>query len=159
MQPVAPFPQDEPQGSPPPDRNFDASYNPRGEFSLLETDTLKIPPEGLEGIRAKTGLKESIYCYEIMVPLKKIGVSLNGTSTAGSKISLGIEVAGVSEEEKARMKEMMADRAKRGRSGGGMGGGRSGGGMRSGGFPGGRRGEMPDMNGKELWFTVTLAAR
>jgi hypothetical protein len=159
MQPVAPFPQDEPHGSPPPDRNFDASYNPRGEFSLLETDTLKIPPQGLEGIRAKTGLKESIYCYEIMVPLKKIGVSLNGTSIAGSKISLGIDVADVSEEEKARMKEMMAERVNRGRSGGGMGGGRPGGGMRGGGPPNGRPGGMEDMDGKELWFTVTLAAR
>jgi hypothetical protein len=160
-QAVAPFPPDGPPGSPPPNQNFDASYKPRGEFSLLETDTLKIPPEGLKGIQGKTGVKESIYCYEIMVPLKKIGVSLNGNGTAGSKRSLGIEVAGVSEEEKARMKEMMAEKADRGRPGGGMGGGRPAAGMRGSGDgpPDGKLAGMPNMDGKELWFTVILATR
>jgi hypothetical protein len=96
----------------------------------------------------------------LKVPLgKNENSSYTLVTSNKNKIKLGIELAAVSEEEQAKMKEMMAERGGRGRPGGGMqGGGMRGGGMRGGGAPqGGRPRGIPNMDGKEIWFTVYVA--
>ncbi|MEE9117208.1 MAG: hypothetical protein V3U02_01260, partial [Calditrichia bacterium] len=77
-------------------------------------------------------------------------------------IKVGLEIVGMSEEEKENLKTEMEERQKS-MQGGDMGGhGRGGmkGGMRGGGKRGGgNRPQMPDMDGEEYWITVQLAVK
>ncbi|NOQ97869.1 MAG: hypothetical protein GQ561_06860 [Calditrichae bacterium] len=137
------------------------TFQPGGIFSLIAQDTVELGGTDIHGCKTKVDLKEGVYCYELSIPIAKNENSPYALVLSNkSKIKLGIELAAVSEEEQAIIKEMMAEREGRGRSGGGMGGGGlRGGGMRGGGggSRGGRPGGMPDMDGKEIWFTVSLA--
>ena len=77
-------------------------------------------------------------------------------------IKVGLEIVGMSEEEKENLKAEMEERQKS-MQGGDMGWhGRGGtkGGMRGGGKRGGgNRPQMPDMDGEEYWITVQLAVK
>jgi len=89
---------------------------------------------------------------------------------SGDEVKLGLELGGMSDEDrKAMMQEMGGMRGAGGRSGGGMGGrsggdmgGRRGGGM--GGRPGGMQGGQGPSGGsglekQEMWFTMVLAVK
>ncbi|MCK4558761.1 MAG: hypothetical protein KAV45_03185 [Calditrichia bacterium] len=77
-------------------------------------------------------------------------------------IKVGLEIVGMSEEEKENLKAEMEEQRKSmqegdmgGRGRGGMRGGMRGGGIRG----GGNRPQMPDMDGEEYWITVQLAVK
>ena len=115
----------------------------------------------LEGPAAGSAYENGVFCYEFKLP-----IPINIES--GGEIKLGLELGGMSDEDrKAMMQEMGGMRGAGGRSGGGM-GGRTGGGMggRRGGGMGGRPGGMQGGQGpaggsglekQEMWFTVVLA--
>jgi hypothetical protein len=130
------------------------SFQPEGIFSLISQDTVELTEMAASGVETNRDVSEGVFCFELKVPLgKKENLPYTLVTSNTNKIQLGIELAAVSEEEQARMKEMMAERREQGRPGGMRGGGvRGGGGPRN-----GRPGGMPDMDGKEMWFTVTLA--
>ncbi len=156
-----------------PQMNARQSFESHGVFSLETSDTVSIPPDGLNGVEAKAGFLDGIYCYEIKVPLQTDDNSAYALQVLpGKKINLGIEIAPVSKEEQDRIKEMISERQKNGSGpAGGHGGGMRGGGMPGGGMPGG---DMPDggmrgggfrggngmmsgMVGQEIWLNVVLA--
>ncbi len=133
-----------------------------GKFHLAKNDTLTpIPLKDIPGFDAAADQKNGVYCFEFSIPLS----SENGSPyylkklTDGS-IKVGLEIIGISEDEKEKIKAEMEEQrsAMQGRSRGGPGmggmkGGRRGGGMRG----GGNRPQMPDMDGEEYWISVQLA--
>jgi hypothetical protein len=133
-----------------------------GSFSLITKDTVEIPQDGLEGIRAAVNFRQGSYFYEFSIPLHQNGASPYAINISlKQKVKLGIEIAPVSEEEKERIEEMMKEKGQRMQGGSGRGGGMPGGGMRGAGMKGGgMRGPghlMPEMDEKEMWMTVLLA--
>jgi uncharacterized membrane protein YgcG len=143
---------------------MDQASEPNGSFSLISKDTVEIPQDGIEGIRAAVDFQQGLYCYEFSIPIYKNEVYPYAIKISSKqKVKLGVEIAPVSEEEKERIEEMMKERRQSRQGGSGRGGGMPGGGMRGGGMKGGgMRGggpgrQIPDMDGKEMWMTVLLA--
>lgn len=139
------------------------SIEPRGIFTLAKNDSITgISIDEIAGFEAVAAMKDNMYCYEFTVPLSlREGLLFSLDASGKREIKIGLEISGMSEEEKERIKEEMA--SKRGSSGSG-GSGMRGGGMKGGGGKGmrgnGMRGggpQMPDMDGEEYWITVNLA--
>jgi len=132
------------------------TFQPKGVFSLITQDTVEITGTDISGSEAQVDVREGVFCYEISILIDKIE-NLPRTLFVSDKnlIKLGFEIAAMSEEDQVQMKEMLAERVDQSRPRGGRGGsGMRGGG---GGTKGGRPGGMPDRDGKEIWFTVSLA--
>jgi len=106
----------------------------------------------LDGPAAGSAYENGVFCYEFKMP---IPISIE----SGDEVKLGLELGGMSDEDrKAMMQEMGGMRGSGGRRGGGM-GGRPGG---MGGRPGGMRGGERPSGGsgfekQEMWFTIVLA--
>lgn len=142
---------------------------PTGNFTLSRKDTLtSIPVADIAGWQAAAGFADGLYTYEFQVPLKPlVNSAYYPDVTKGQKIKVGLEIPGMSKDEIEAMKGKMDERGAAGMKGsgsrgggmsGGMRGGSRAGGMRGSGSPGGGR-QMPDMDGKEVWITVTLAEK
>ena len=136
---------------------------PKGQFTLAKNDSLTgISIKETAGFYASAGYEDGLYCYEFSIPLTPTEGSVNYLKiSAANKIRIGLEISGLSEEEKKELKEQMADRSSAGMRGGGMdrgrpGAGMPGGRMRGGGMRGVNR-SMPDMDGEENWISVSLA--
>lgn len=136
---------------------------PDGKFHLAKNDTLtSIRLKEVPGFKAAADQNNGIYCFEFSIPLiSEIGFSENFNLSTDGSIKVGLEIVGMSKEEKEIMEAQMEER-RNAMQGGGRGGGRSGGGlkggMRGGGRPGGgERPQMPDMDGEEYWISVNLA--
>jgi uncharacterized membrane protein YgcG len=133
------------------------SIPPQGSFLLaINYSIIEKSIEKIDGLAAATGYENGLYCYEFGIPLvstDNLPYVLN--VSAKKEIKIGMEILAISAEERAKMKEKMAERGSGGMRGGGMkgGGGRRGGGMRG----GGGMQAMPDMDGEEFWMTVHLA--
>ena len=113
----------------------------------------------LEGPAAGSDYENGVFCYEFKIPIPISTVS-------GNEVKLGLELGGISDEDrKAMMQEMGGMRGEGGRPGGRMGGRPGGMGGRPGGMggrPGGMRGGERPAGGfgfekQEMWFTVVLA--
>jgi hypothetical protein len=129
---------------------------PEGSFHVMKDDTNEIPESGFKGILAAADFINGLYCYEFQVPLFTQSSSPYTLHTPlGNKLKIGFEIQPVSEEEKEQIKEIMKEREQEAS-------GMRGGGMHRGRMPGGRMGRdktghsMPDLDGKEVWFTVLL---
>ena len=137
---------------------------PKGQFTLAKNDSLTgISIKETAGFYASAGYEDGLYCYEFSIPLTPTEGSVNYLKiSAANKIRIGLEISGLSEEEKKEIEEQMAERRGSGMRDGGMGGDRRGGGMPGGGMRGGgmRAGNrsMPDMDGEKIWISVTLAS-
>ncbi len=142
--------------------------NQTGIFTLVKSngDAEGLSGLGMMGLEAAADYEAGIFSYEFSVPLNRpFGNGMILSIPESSKIKSCLEIGGMSKEDKAGMKERMADRGRGGTGAGGgisggIGGGRQGGGM-GGMRPGGGKrggGQMPDMDGKELWINVLLAA-
>jgi hypothetical protein len=136
---------------------------PKGQFTLAKNDSLMgIPIKETAGFFASAGYQDGLYCYEFSIPLTQVNGSIDYLKISdANEIKIGLEISGLSEDEKKEIEEQMAERKGSGMRGGGRGGGQRGGGMRGsgmrgGGMRGGNR-SMPDMNGQENWISVTLA--
>lgn len=132
---------------------FSADLPDFGKIRIIENkEERDIPENNLIGPAAASGLSSGYYCYEFRMPIP-INVEL------GKKIKVGLELGGLSNENKEKMRGDMESggRSGGGRSGGGMGGGR--GGMRGGGRPGGMLQPGSGLEKQELWFDVVLATR
>ena len=146
------------------DRYQALSYEPKGQFTLAKNDSLTgIFLDDIIGFEASAGYSDGLYCYEFAVPLTQMEETPYYLDISNTEsILIGLEISGMSEEEKEKLKEEMANRRGSGMRGGGRGGrsggGRGGGGMRGGGMRSGGR-QMPDMDGKEYWITVMLATK
>ena len=140
---------------------------PRGRFAIAQNNAITdLSVNDFPGVNAAAGLDRGLYCFEFSMALKKFPDVIHYLDVkTGGIISIGMEIAGVSEEDQERIKKEMEKSRESmgsGRGGGKPSGGRSGGGMRGGGGRGGggMRGggpQMPDMDGEEIWFTVKLA--
>ena len=137
---------------------------PKGKFTLAKNDSLTIIPlRDIAAFEAAADSKDGIFCYEFSIPLTCAEGSPYYLNISNQKIiKVGLEIVGMSEEEKENLKAEMEERQKS-MQGGDMGGhGRGGmkGGMRGGGKRGGgNRPQMPDMDGEEYWITVQLAVK
>lgn len=139
-----------------------------GRIFIIEGDQKTERDEiALEGPVAGSAYNDGVFCYEFKLPIP-IGIK------NGKELKVGLELGGLSKEDRAAMRQEMGEMPGRGeRTDGGeppdgdMGGrpgGRSGrpGGM--GGRPGGMRGgEGPagaqGYEKQEVWFTVVLAEK
>lgn len=137
---------------------------PKGKFTLAKNDSLTIIPlRDIAAFEAAADSKDGIFCYEFSIPLTSAEGSPYYLNISNQKIiKVGLEIVGMSEEEKENLKAEMEERQKSmqggdmgGRSRGGMKGGMRGGGKRG----GGNRPQMPDMDGEEYWITVQLAVK
>jgi len=140
------------------------SIKPNGKFTLAKNDTLtKILISDLPAFEAAAASKDGIFCYEFSIPLTSMDGSPYYLNLSDQKnIKVGLEIVGMSEEEKEKLKAEMEER-QNSMKGGNM-GGRSGGGMRGGMRGGGKHGggsrpQMPDMDGEEYWISVQLAKK
>jgi uncharacterized membrane protein YgcG len=135
---------------------------PKGDFTLANNESLFIMPlTDQPGFNAAADENEGIFCFEFSIPLTPESGSPHHLKTSDlQQIKVGLEIAGMSEEEKENLKAEMEDRRGSmqgsGKGGRGMGGMR-GGGRRGGG--GGNRPQMPDMDGEEYWISVKLATQ
>ncbi len=138
--------------------NKQPAFIPAGIFTLAQKDSIEDGAEinSIPGLEAAAGHENGFYCFEFRILLnehektnRSLQVSKNG------KIKACLEIGAMSEEDKERMQEMMAQRSGNGGRGGGMKGGGGRGGM--GGNKGGSRMQAPDTDGEEIWMTVTLA--
>ncbi len=136
---------------------------PKGQFTLAKNDSLTgISIKETAGFYASAGYQDGLYCFEFSIPLTPTNGSIGYLKiSAANEIMIGLEISGLNEEKKKEIEEQMAERRGTGMRGGGMdrgrpGAGMPGGGMRGGGMRGGNR-SMPDMDGEEIWISVTLA--
>jgi hypothetical protein len=146
--------------------NTQQNMEPTGEFFLAKNKTdsdQKI--SDVPGFSAAAAYANDLYCYEFSFPLTKNVSDMEYLDISENmSISVGLEIAGMTAEEKEKMKEQLTTRREGGRSGGGMAGGmrggmgvggKNGGGRRS----GGQLPQLPDIDGEEYWVTVQLAAK
>jgi len=139
------------------------SLFPRGRFSLAQNDAITdLAINDILGVNAAAGLDNGLYCFEFSMTLRRFPDIVHYLDVnAGGTISVGMEIAGVSEEDQERLKKEMEKN--RESMGSGRGGGRGGGSGRAGGRgSGGMRGggqQMPDMDGEEMWVTVKMAQK
>jgi uncharacterized membrane protein YgcG len=78
------------------------------------------------------------------------------------KIKVGLEIVGMTEEEKDKLEVEMEERRSEmqdGNTGGRSGGGRRGGMRGSGNRGGGSMPKLPDMDGEEYWIAVKMAKK
>lgn len=141
---------------------------PSGNFTFARKDTLTgMPVSEMKGWQAAAGFADGLYTYEFQVPLERLADSTPYLNISGKqKIKVGLEIAAMTREERAALKEQMAGRddammAGGGRRGGGMSGGMRGAGRGGRGASGGPsgRGLRQDTGAKEMWITVTLAQK
>jgi hypothetical protein len=137
------------------------SETPTGTFKLAKNDSLlEILIDDVTGFAAAAGYQEGLYTYEFSMPITTVNGSPYYLDLSRSQsIKVGMEIAGISDQEKAKIKEGMENRRKSDMpSGGGRmpGGGMRGGSKRGGGMRGGEP-QMPDMDGEQYWVTVKLA--
>jgi hypothetical protein len=139
---------------------------PTGKFQLAKNDTLTlIHITDIPGFDAAADQNNGIFCFEFSIPLtSETGSVFYLNKNNSQNIKVGLEIPGLSEEEKERINEEMEERrsAMQGGNTGarGMGGKQSGmrGGRRGGGRSGGGdRPQMPDMDGEAYWISVKLA--
>ncbi len=142
-----------------------------GTFYLVNEDSAELAIEASNAIKVAVDYQNYTYSYEFRIPLREDKNSPVAVNARSKKINVGLEIAGVDEETRQQIKEMMEERrnAMRGRGGGGF-GGPPGGGVGFGNRPprgGGRSGPLggmrnPDdllksLDAKEVWITVRLA--
>jgi hypothetical protein len=146
----------EQQGQPP----FQ-SAKPGGKFTLAKNNSLTATPiADLTSFEAAADAKDGVFCYEFSIPLIPLDGSPYYLNLSDQKIKVGLEIVGMTEEEKENLKAEMEER--RGSMQGGNMGGRSGGGRKGGMRDGGKRGggsrpQMPEMDGEEYWISIHLA--
>lgn len=140
-----------------------APQKPAGKFQLAKNDTLTlIPLIDIPGFNAAADQNHGIFCFEFSIPIAiETGSPYDLNKFNDGSIKVGLEIVGISEEEKEMLEAQMEERRSE-MQGGSRGGGRSGGGMRGGMRGGGRPGgdgrpQMPDMDGEEYWTSVKLA--
>jgi len=130
-----------------------------GMIRLIErAEKRDMPADNPEGLAAGSALSQGYYTFEFRLPLP---ISV----TDGDNMNLCLELGGMSDEEKAKMKESMPGGGREdgppagGRPGGGMGGRPGGGqgGMRGGGRPGGMTPPGQGLEKQELWFAIQRA--
>ena len=101
---------------------------------------------------------EGIFCFEFSIPLvPESGSPYHLEISDQRPVKMGFEIAGMSEEEKENLKTKMEERQGSMQGGGRDMGGMSGGGRRRG--AGGKRPQMPDMDGEDYWISVKLATQ
>ena len=140
-----------------------------GNFYLLTADTTEIPPEGVKQVMAAATYQDYAYCYEFRIPLTESPATPYAVNAAsGKSVKIGFEIAGVDEETRQQIEDMMRERrdAMRGQGGGfGAPGGGGGFGNRP---PGGARGPggsaagspedmVASLDAREIWLNVQLA--
>lgn len=125
-----------------------------GRIMIIQGDEKTERDESsFDGPAAGSTYQNGVFCYEFKLPIP-ISTEL------GKKLKLGLELGGISDEDRKAMMQEMG-----GRPGGGMGGRPGGMGGRPGGMggrPGGMRGGERSTGGfgfekQEMWFTVVLA--
>jgi uncharacterized membrane protein YgcG len=136
-----------------------------GKFYLANNDTLtSLRLKDIPGFDAAADQNNAVYCFEFSIPLtSETGSPYDLNKFNDGSIKVGLEIVGISEEEKEILEAQMEERRSvmqggsrgGGRSGGGMKGGRRGGGKRG----GGNRPQMPDMDGEDYWISVKLATQ
>ncbi len=131
---------------------------PKGQFTLAKNDSLTgILIKDIEGFYTSAGYEDGLYCYEFSIPLTPTNGSLDYLKIFDEKeVMIGLEISGLSEEEKKELKEQMDEGRGSGMRSGGKGRGGPGGGRRGGRMRSGNR-SMPDMDGDENWICVILA--
>ncbi len=132
---------------------------PKGKFTLAKNDSLTtIPLRDITTFEAAADSKDGIFCYEFSIPLTSAEGSPYYLNISNQKtIKVGLEIVGISEEEKENLIAEMDERRKSMQ--GGKVSGRGRGGMKGGMRGGGNRPQMPDMDGEEYWITVQLAVK
>jgi len=127
-----------------------------GRITIIQGDEKTERDESsFDGPAAGSSYQNGVFCYEFRLPIP-ISVEL------GKKLKLGLELGGISDEDRKAMMQELG-----GRPGGGIGGrpgdrgGRPGG---MGGRPGGMRGRERPSGGfgfekQEIWFNVLLAKK
>ncbi|MFZ5516677.1 MAG: hypothetical protein ACOY90_08570 [Candidatus Zhuqueibacterota bacterium] len=143
---------------------FGADLPEFGKIRMIErSDKRDLSANNPDGPAAGSALSNGYYTFEFRLPLP---VSVTGDD----KMNLCLELGGMSNEEKAKMREAMPGGGREdgppegGRPGGGMGGRPGGmdggqGGMRGGGRPGGMTQPGQGLEKQELWFAIQLAAQ
>jgi hypothetical protein len=140
------------------------SPKPKGIFKVAKNDSLtSIPLKDFPVFDAAADERDGIFCFEFSIPLTpESGAPYYLNLTGQIKIKAGLEIVGMSEEEKENLKAEMEEQRNSmkgenvgGRRGGSMRGGIEGGGRRG----GGKRPQMPDMDGEEYWISVQLAKK
>ena len=136
-----------------------------GMLGVIQNERVVMEPEKNPwGPSAASAENEGVYCYEFKIPLQfDKSVTDDQTTNVSDKIKVCLEIGGINDEVRNKMKEQMSgNRGGGGRGGrsGGMGGGRGGmgGGMKGGGTRGG--GQIPGGDGlekQEVWLDVILA--
>lgn len=125
-----------------------------GTLTIFEGDKMRVVYEDNEhGPRAASALRDGVYGYEMLIPLKMIGgkVARMAAGEPGT-LRIGIEIGGMSSSERKVMRERAGDRGEQVRVRGGAGdGGEVGEGMEPGrGIGGmGEMGEMGEGMGRE----------
>ena len=139
------------------------SLKPNGKFTLANNDSLtKTLLTDLPAFEAAADAEDGVFCYEFSIPLIPVDESPFYLNLSDQKIKVGLEIVGMTEEEKENLQTEMEER--RGSMQGGNMEGRSGGGKRGGMRGGGKRGggnqpQMPDMDGEEYWISVQMAKK
>jgi hypothetical protein len=142
-----------------PDRNRSPqAFEPKGQFTLAENDSLTgILIKETETFHSSAGYEDGLYCYEFSISLAQIEGSPNYLKISDeNEIKIGLEICGLSDEEKEKIKNQMSERKGSGRRGGGMRSGRRDGGRPGDGMRGGAR-SMPNIDSKEYWISIMLA--
>lgn len=140
------------------------AYSPNGAFKLIKKDSLIDPSlDDYPNLKASFSLNDGLYCFEFMLPLNNN--SPMSITPQDNEITIGIELAELSQDIRKQMKEKMKPQrppggmggGQRGGMPGGMGGmqGRRKGGQRPAGAPN-PHGQQVDFSGKEIWFDVIL---
>jgi len=135
-------------------------YIPKGTFSVAAEDTV-LAPDMFEypSVKAKLELDKGLYCFEFAIPLSPEGNLDFLNNVFADKYSFGFELAGVTKEQREKIKQEMSERKPgTGRNPGGISAGRGGGrGGKMAGRGAGQRPNRPmDFEGKEIWFEVIL---
>ena len=146
------------------EQKYPDPQKPKGKFTLAKNDSSTTIPLGdITAFEAAADSKDGIFCYEFSIPLTGTEGSVYYLNPSNQKtIKVGLEIVGMSEEEKENLKAEMEEQRKSrqgsdmgGRGRGGMKGGMRGSGMRG----GGNRPQMPDLDGEEYWISVQLAKK
>ena len=121
---------------------------------IRKGEETSVPENNPKGLAAASASQQGIFSYEFRVPIvTNDSISYAISSFPGEEINMGLEIAGISREDREKM---MRERPE-------MGGPPGGGGMPGGGPPrgrpegrfGGDRGQMSDK--QEIWIRIHLA--
>ena len=126
-----------------------------GDFYWRQNgEEISLGAAGVSDLAVATAQNNGIFCFEYAVPLHLIG---DAGEINKSKLMVGLEIPGVSEEMRNNQMTNMNERGggmDGGMRGGGRGGGR--GGRSGGGGPSGGRPDKSTMQAREIWLRIEL---